>query len=69
MLTVTLATPVPAGVVAVISVALTIVNVASAVPNLTSVAPVKFCPVIVTEVPPAVVPVVGEIVVTAGIGK
>ena len=31
--------------------------------------PVKFWPVIVTEVPPAVVPDAGEILVTAGSGK
>jgi len=66
---VTLTSPVPAGAVAVICVALSTVNVASAVPNFTPVVPVKFWPVIVTEVPPAVVPDAGEMLVTAGSGK
>ena len=52
--------PVPAGLVAVIEVALTTVTpVAAVVPKLTAVAPVKPVPVIVTEVPPAAEPVVG----------
>jgi hypothetical protein len=34
--------------------------------NVTKVAPVKFVPVIVTLVPPAVLPVNGEILVIAG---
>ena len=45
----------PAGVVAVICVALFTVNDAAAtLLNVTAVAPVKLVPVIVTEVPPAV---------------
>jgi hypothetical protein len=35
-------------------------------PNLTAVAPVKLVPVMVTEVPPAGSPDVGEIDVTVG---
>jgi hypothetical protein len=35
----------------------TLNEVAGTVPNVTPVAPMKFVPVIVTEVPPAVVPV------------
>ena len=66
----TLTSPVPAGEVTVICVALTTVtDVPSVVPNFTPVALVKFSPVIVTEVPPAVVPVEGEMLVTTGIGK
>jgi len=58
----------PAGVLAVIWVALTTTTLVAAVaPNVT-VAPVaKFVPVIVTAVPPAVGPPMGEILVTAGI--
>ena len=49
----------PAGEVAVICVALLTVNeVAAVTPNFTAVAPVKLVPVMVTEVPPAVVPAV-----------
>jgi hypothetical protein len=57
----------PAGDVVVIDVADTTVNgTAEAVPNLTAVAPVKFVPVIVTAVPPAVEPPVGDTAVTVG---
>jgi hypothetical protein len=46
-----------------------IVNeVASVVPNRTAVAPVKLVPVIVTDVPPATGPLVGEMLVTVGGG-
>ncbi len=56
-----------AGAVAVIWVALLIVKVVAAtVPNLTPVAPVKLVPVMITEVPPAVVPVAGLTPVTVG---
>jgi hypothetical protein len=49
-----------AGLLAVICVdELTVNEVAAVVPNLTAVAPVKFVPVIVTEVPPADGPAVG----------
>jgi hypothetical protein len=58
---------VPAGLVAVIWVALFTVKVAAlVVPNLTAVAFVRFVPVIVTTVPPVVVPLVGVIPVTVG---
>jgi hypothetical protein len=58
----------PAGVLAVIWVALTTTTLVAAVaPNVT-VAPVaKFVPVIVTAVPPAVGPPIGETLVTVGI--
>jgi len=57
----------PAGVVAVISVALTTTTlVAAAAPKVT-VAPVaKFVPVIVTAVPPAVDPLFGDTLLTVG---
>jgi hypothetical protein len=70
LVTVTVAAPaVPAGVVAVMVVLLlTTTFVAAADPNVT-VAPVtKFVPVIVTAVPPAVVPLLGLTLVTVGIG-
>ena len=55
----------PAGVVVVMEVALTTLKLATAVlPNITAVALVKFVPVIVTGVPPAVVPLLGETDVT-----
>jgi hypothetical protein len=60
--------PVPAGLVAVIEVALlTVYEVAEVPPNLTEVAPVKPVPVIATDVPPAVGPDVGDLPVTVGI--
>jgi hypothetical protein len=59
----------PAGVVAVIEVALTTVTpVAAAPPIATEVAPVKFVPVIITEVPPRVDSVAGDTAVTVGAG-
>jgi hypothetical protein len=66
----TLAVPVaPAGVVAVIEVALTTVTpVAAAPPIVTDVAPVKPVPVIVTEVPPKEDPVAGDTAVSVGTG-
>ena len=67
VVTVTSTVPVPAGEVAVIDVAeFTVKPVALVAPNLTAVAPVKLVPVIVTLVPPAVGPAVGEIEVTVG---
>jgi hypothetical protein len=66
--TVTVTAPaLPAGVVAVIWVALTTATlVAAAAPNVT-VAPVaKFVPVIVTAIPPAVEPLFGDTLVTVG---
>jgi hypothetical protein len=59
--------PVPAGEVAVIEVAeLAVKLVALVVPNLTAVAPVRLVPVMVTDVPPAKGPDVGEMAVTVG---
>jgi hypothetical protein len=66
--TVTVTVPaLPAGEVAVIEVLLTTTTLVAAVaPNVT-VAPVaKLVPVIVTAVPPAVGPPIGEILLTAG---
>ena len=62
------ATPLPAGDVAVIDVAETKLKLAAVPPNDTAVTPVKFVPVIVTDVPPDAGPVVGEIEVTVGAG-
>ena len=42
--------------------------VALVAPNLTSLAPVRFVPVIVTVVPPAAGPLVGSTFVTVGAG-
>jgi len=66
----TLAVPaLPAGVVAVIVVALTtVIPVAAVPPMVMAVAPVKLVPVMVTEVPPSVVPDVGLIAITVGAG-
>jgi hypothetical protein len=62
-------TRVPGGVVAVIVVALLTVNVAGLPdPKSTAVAPVKFVPVIVAEVPPVLCPEVGLTPVTVGGG-
>ncbi len=56
-----------AGVIQVIVVLFTtLIEVAAIPPNVTDVAPVKEVPVIVTLVPPAVLPVNGEILVTTG---
>ena len=57
----------PAGVTAVSSVALTIVNDAAGVePKATAVATSRFVPVIVTDVPPAGRPKDGETEATVG---
>jgi hypothetical protein len=66
--TVTSTTPAsPTGEVAVMLVSLTTVtSMAAWVPKLTAVAPVRAVPVIVTTVPPASGPAVGEIPVTVG---
>jgi len=68
LVTVTSTTPVlPAGDVAVICVALlTVKLVALVAPNLTAVATVKLVPLMLTEVPPPVVPVFGAMPVTVG---
>ena len=67
VVTVTSTVPLPAGEVAVIDVAeFTEKPVALLAPNFTAVAPVKFAPVMVTDVPPSAVPEVGEIELTDG---
>jgi hypothetical protein len=67
VVTVTSTVEVPAGEVAVTWVDELTVNVLAAlVPNVTAVAPVRFVPVIVTLVPPAVGPLEGETLVTVG---
>ena len=68
MVTTTFFAPaVPVGVVAVIEVALKIVTLVAAVPPMATAAPLtKFVPVMVTEVPPAVGPELGEILLTEG---
>ena len=55
-----------AGLVTVIEVDELAVIVPAVVPKSTAVAPVRLVPVMVTEVPPAVVPEVGVIEVTVG---
>ena len=67
--TVTVTAPaVPAGVVAVICVALTATTLVAGVPPNVTVAPVaKFVPVSVTAVPPTVAPLFGKTLVTVGI--
>jgi hypothetical protein len=60
--------PVPAGDAAVIEVALLTANEAAAVlPNFTAVMAKKLVPVMVTAVPPAVGPLLGEIDVMVGV--
>ena len=67
VVTVTGAAPAaPAGLVTTIDVAESVVIVADAEPNLTDVALPRFVPVIVTVVPPSVVPLVGLTVETVG---
>ncbi len=58
----------PAGAVAVMLVALLTVKTAAVAPNLTALAPVKFVPVTVTEVPPVLTPDSGLTPVTTGVG-
>ena len=67
VVTVTSTVPAPAGEVAVIEVALfTVTLVAAVAPNFTVAALVKFVPVMLTAVPPAVGPLVGAMLVTVG---
>ena len=69
VVTVTSTVPEPAGEVAVTCVADSALSaVALAAPNLTSLAPVRFVPVIVTVLPPAAGPLVGSTFVTVGAG-
>jgi hypothetical protein len=67
--TVTVTAPaLPAGVVAVICVALTTTTLVAAVaPNVTVAPMAKLVPVIVTAVPPAVGPLFGDTLLTVGI--
>jgi hypothetical protein len=65
--TLTSTVPVRAGLVAVIWVELSIVKLVAAVrPKLTALAPPKFVPVMVTDVPPLVGPALGATALTAG---
>ena len=70
VVTATLCAPAaPAGVTAVIEVALTTTTlVAAAPPTVTLVAPVKFVPVIVIAVPPLIEPEIGLTLVMVGAG-
>ena len=62
--------PEPAGEVAVTCVAdSALTPLALVEPNLTSLAPVRFVPVIVTVVPPAAGPLVGSTLLTVGAGE
>ena len=67
VVTATLCAPaVPAGVVAVMTVAVLVKIVAATLPTFTLVAPVKLVPVIVIVVPPATGPEIGATVVMVG---
>ena len=67
VVTVTSTVPAPGGLVAVICVALSTVNEADGLePKFTAVAPLKFRPVIVTEVPPVSGPEAGFTLETCG---
>jgi hypothetical protein len=68
LVTVTVTAPaVPAGLVAEIVVLFTTVTfVAAALPNVTLAPAAKFVPVIVTAVPPATGPLLGETLLTVG---
>ena len=59
----------PAGALTVMDVALLTVNVVRVAPNWTLVTPEKFVPVMVTLVPPAVGPLLGEMLLTVGTGR
>ena len=70
LVTVTVTVPaLPVGVVAVIVVPFTTVTFVAAVPPNVTVAPAtKFVPVIVTAVPPATGPTLGDTLLTVGVG-
>ena len=68
VITTSLAPALPDGVVMVIAVAVLLEMVAVLPPTVTEVALERLVPVIVTEVPPAVVPEVGESKVYVGAG-
>ena len=66
-LTVTSTVPLPAGEVAISSLSSTTTKLGEALePKSTLVAPVKLVPIMVTDVPPVVGPLVGETAVTVG---
>jgi len=67
VVTVTYTIPLPAGLTTVICVSLFTEKVLVAVPNSTWLAPVKPLPVIVTVVPPAAGPDVGEMLGTTSV--
>ncbi len=70
VVTVTWTVPLPAGATAVITLSETTVNeVAAVAPNFTDVAPVKWLPVKVTDVPPVLGPWVGLIPLRVGTTK
>ena len=68
VVTVTLTVPVPAGLMTAICVLESAVIFAAVPPKLTPVAPPRLVPLIVTAIPPAVVPLDGDNPVTAGAG-
>jgi hypothetical protein len=68
VVTVTFTVPVPGGLVTVICVLESAVIVPAAPPKLTPVAPPRLVPLIVTAVPPPVVPLDGANPVTTGAG-
>ena len=68
VVTVMVTVPVPGGLVTVICVLESAVMIAAAPPKRTPVAPARPVPVMVTVVPPAVVPPSGDTPVTAGRG-
>lgn len=68
VVTVMFTVPLPPGLVTVICVPESEMILPAAPPKLTLVAPVRLVPVIVTVVPPSVVPLDGDNPVTAGAG-
>ena len=66
VVTVIFTVPDPEGLVTVICVPESAVTFAAAPPKLTPVAPLRLVPVSVTAVPPPVVPLDGDTLVTAG---
>ena len=65
--TVTSTVPVPTGAIAVIEISLATINdTAGVAPKLTAVVLVKPVPVMVTLVPPKMLPTVGDIELTVG---
>ena len=66
VVTVTSAVPVPAGLIATISLAVSLTIAAGLLPKSTAVAFARFAPMIVSDVPPVVGPAVGLMVVSVG---